>query len=160
MSTQDLEARVKKIEDNTATKEREAALAKANAIAERESLLFLQKHLPGSEKPYLNVIANTNLLAEFIKTNNLPWTAQSLEQAFEALGPKLAQPNAPEPKEVVQETKEKWPFDWPESWNSVAGIRSAEPGAYKSYWYSQKYNSPKQKVTFRQWVDEVLARGK
>ena len=159
MSTQDLEARVKKIEETTAGKEREAALAKANAIAERESLLFLQRHLPGSEKPYLNVVANTNLLAEFIKTNKLPWTAQSLEEAFEALSSKLAQPNAPEPKE--QEPKEeKWPYPWPESWNSVAGIRSAEPQAYKSFWYSQKYNSPKQKVTFRQWVDEVLARGK
>ena len=75
--------------DEVEEEKRKAKIAKAAADAERQSLIFLQRHTSGD---YLNCEANTKQLAEYIKVNNLAWTADNLDLAVEELGDKLAQP--------------------------------------------------------------------
>ena len=85
-------AAIRKVTNADAVEEekRQAKIAKAAADAERQSLIFLQRHTQHND--YFNCEANTKQLAEYIKVNNLAWTADNLDLAVEELGDKLAQP--------------------------------------------------------------------
>ena len=82
-----------------ASKESEAAKAEAAFRSEearqaKESLDFLGRHLAD----YNNCQANNQMLAQFIKDNDLEWTADNLDIAFGNLEQQLA------PKAPVQDT--------------------------------------------------------
>lgn len=152
MGNTELEQRIAKLEGEGAEAKKQAELEKARAVGERESLLFLQRHLPGSPKPYLNVEANTRLITEWIKTNNLPWTLRSLEQAFEALGPKLAQPVL-EPNEPTPAPAPSYP--WGNQYDSKDKILKAEAKEYRDWYFSRKHGA-----AFREYVNAILEAGR
>ena len=131
-------------------------------IEARESFIFMRRH-----PEYNPCDANSQILSEFIRANNLEWTQQSLEKAWESERGKMA----PAEKEsssarVTEPTKEVDPFEsYPlpaEVLAETGDVRTkkqiyAIPQEIYRKWYHHKGNAG---VQFRARVNFIGSGGK
>jgi hypothetical protein len=115
---------------------------KAAVTGQTIALQFMRKHLA----EYSPCTANSQILGEYVKEHNLPWTVESLEEALEACKSRLVKATPPaDEKEVSIEVDPLASTPLPPGWNmeipfsSRADVRHMDAEVYKFWFHSKKY---------------------
>jgi hypothetical protein len=131
---------------------------RARVRGKEVALDFMRSHVLDFEP----CVANSQILTAYIQNNNLEWTTENLEAAYEHEKSKLAKPKyrEPEPDEAVISADPlsdvPLPTDWDPSipLNTRRDIHNLDASTYRLFYHSVKSGDK-----FRARINAILARG-